>query len=292
MRILAACGSCHCQYDVSDQKANSVVRCRCGAGIIVPEPRVRDTRLVRCASCGAVRGSGGDNCEFCDARLSSIDKGWGTMCPGCFCRLPNDVQFCVECGLKISVQKLEALRTDLNCPRCSCSLQGRQLERIELFECARCAGLWLPVASFETICDNKEVMQRMSAASLMASTGRKKFELDMNEEVKYIPCPGCKNLMNRKNFGHISGVIIDTCKDDGIWLDNQELNRIIKFIEAGGLAKGREFDARNSQHSEKMQTKTFVPSLPLDLPDKQTRHVDIGPFLGRIVAEIAAAFFR
>ena len=295
MRILVACRQCQCQYDVSDQKAHNTFRCRCSAEIVVPEARTHEARLVRCASCGSVRGSGGNNCEFCGARLSTIDKGWGTMCPGCYCRLPNDAQFCVECGLKINVQKLEALRIDLNCPRCTCALQGRVLEQNELYECASCAGLWLPVVTFEAICKNKEMTSPVRTPTLIPTTARKKFELDEKEIVKYVPCPICKNLMNRNNFGHISGVIVDTCRDDGIWLDNRELNRIIKFIEDGGLVKGREFAERNALRSAKNRTKSSLPSLPIDQKlwgVQKSTHVDIAPFIGRIVAEIAAAFFH
>jgi len=55
----------------------------------------------------------------------------------------------------------------------------------------------------------------------------------------------CKQIMNRANFARCSGVIIDVCKQHGIWFDRDELSRIIEFIKEGGL------DAARSK--EKMQ---------------------------------------
>jgi Zn-finger nucleic acid-binding protein len=45
--------------------------------------------------------------------------------------------------------------------------------------------------------------------------------------------------MNRNNFARSSGVIIDVCKQHGIWFDAEELPRIIEFIRAGGLEHAR-----------------------------------------------------
>src|SRR5439155_12887026 len=56
---------------------------------------------------------------------------------------------------------------------------------------------------------------------------------------RYLPCPRCGELMNRLNFAHASGVIIDICQPHGIWFDKDELRRIIEFIRAGGLDRAR-----------------------------------------------------
>jgi Zn-finger nucleic acid-binding protein len=265
MRILAACKNCYTQYDVSGQKAGDSLRCRCGGLVIVPEPRVAEARLARCSSCGGSRGAG-MNCEFCGARFSSVDKGWGTVCPGCYCRLPNDAQFCVECGLKINPQTLNATDSAMLCPRCTVGLQGRHIESIALFECAGCAGMWLPAGTFEAICQNKETMG--VAARGLGRGKSTRFELTAAEAVKYVPCPQCKNLMNRRNFAGVSGVIIDTCRDCGVWLDNQELSRIVRFIEAGGMDKARDVEARDRAHAERMREKHPAEMWPVAMGDQ------------------------
>ena len=50
----------------------------------------------------------------------------------------------------------------------------------------------------------------------------------------YRPCVVCGRLTNRVNYGHASGVIIDVCKDHGIWFDANELARILAWVRAGG----------------------------------------------------------
>jgi Zn-finger nucleic acid-binding protein len=46
--------------------------------------------------------------------------------------------------------------------------------------------------------------------------------------------------MNRVNFGQISGVVLDVCKKHGTFLDSGELQRIVTFIQQGGLERARQ----------------------------------------------------
>jgi Zn-finger nucleic acid-binding protein len=45
--------------------------------------------------------------------------------------------------------------------------------------------------------------------------------------------------MNRSNFAKASGVIIDVCKQHGVWCDAGELPRIFEFIRSGGMEVAR-----------------------------------------------------
>ena len=54
-------------------------------------------------------------------------------------------------------------------------------------------------------------------------------------EKGYLPCPMCDSLMVRRNFKKISGVIIDICRDHGVWLEAGELQQIRCFVANGGL---------------------------------------------------------
>ena len=42
-------------------------------------------------------------------------------------------------------------------------------------------------------------------------------------------------MMQRKNFGRRSGVVVDWCGSHGTWLDANELEDIADFVAAGGL---------------------------------------------------------
>lgn len=45
----------------------------------------------------------------------------------------------------------------------------------------------------------------------------------LSDDKRYLSCPLCENIMLRKNFKTISGVLIDQWRDHGIWLDAGEL---------------------------------------------------------------------
>ncbi len=46
--------------------------------------------------------------------------------------------------------------------------------------------------------------------------------------------------MNRSNFAKVSGIVIDTCKEHGVWFDADELPKIIEFIRKGGMEYSRQ----------------------------------------------------
>lgn len=294
MKILAVCGGCKTQYDLTGWQTGDSVRCRCGTLVVVPEPRAQEARLVRCASCGAVRNAeGAPNCGYCGALFSAIDKGWDSMCPGCFCRLPNDARFCVECGLRIEPHALAAAATALRCPRCTTSLSLRTLEKIQMNECGACAGLWLSADRFEELCRDRDT-QAVATSNLGLGKARTKFEIDPKEQVKYIPCPACSSLMNRHNFGGSSGVIIDTCKC-GVWLDNQELNRIVRFINDGGLERAREREQHERSRTSKPKAAAF-PHVASGVSGMggplQSSSGGGAPVLVQVLIEVVRAFLR
>jgi len=131
-------------------------------------------------------------------------------------------------------------------------------------ECFKCEGLWLDVASFEKICADREEQSAVLGAASPAPTHTAS---DAVIKVSYIPCPECRQLMNRINFARCSGVIVDVCKGHGTWFDRDELSHIVEFIRAGGLeaARGKEKaqleEARRQLESERTRTTSERSSL-------------------------------
>jgi Zn-finger nucleic acid-binding protein len=45
--------------------------------------------------------------------------------------------------------------------------------------------------------------------------------------------------MNRVNYAGGSGIIVDRCREHGVWLDRGELTAIVDFLECGGWDRVR-----------------------------------------------------
>ncbi len=56
----------------------------------------------------------------------------------------------------------------------------------------------------------------------------------------YRKCPQCQRQMARRRYQHVSRVVVDACVGHGVWLDRNELEHVLAFLESGGLAKARE----------------------------------------------------
>lgn len=50
------------------------------------------------------------------------------------------------------------------------------------------------------------------------------------QPVAYLACPRCSETMARRNFGRTSGIMVDTCKRHGIWLDRGELRQVVDYL--------------------------------------------------------------
>jgi Zn-finger nucleic acid-binding protein len=47
-------------------------------------------------------------------------------------------------------------------------------------------------------------------------------------------------MMNRVNFGRLSGTVVDVCRGHGTYLDAGELHQIVSFIRGGGIERARQ----------------------------------------------------
>jgi len=111
-------------------------------------------------------------------------------------------------------------------------LNTLQIGDVKLRECLECGGFWSDATTFESICATKE-----QQANVLNFVAAKPFPAQT--PVQYVPCPDCKELMNRSNFARSSGVILDICKQHGVWFDSNELPNLVKFIQKGGIELAR-----------------------------------------------------
>jgi Zn-finger nucleic acid-binding protein len=141
---------------------------------------------------------------------------------------------CPRCGAAYD-REPEVLSAGRKCPRCKIELQVVTIGEVHVLECAKCLGLWLTTKAFERICADKEQQSAVLGSASLHDVDRSIHPTKVN----YVPCPECSQLMNRANFARCSGVIIDLCKQHGIWFDRDELSRIVEFIRSGGLEMSR-----------------------------------------------------
>ena len=141
---------------------------------------------------------------------------------------------CQHCGATASRED-DVVAPGRRCPRCRSELQVVFIGDAKVLECATCSGLWLNTATFESICASREQQSVVLGNATLIGNNQVASE----ESVRYVPCPECSQLMNRANFARCSGVIIDLCRNHGIWFDHDELGRIIEFIRDGGLERSR-----------------------------------------------------
>jgi len=141
-------------------------------------------------------------------------------------------------------------------------MSGVVLGTTQLEECGACKGVWTDVETLNAIRSNS-----LKLAETDASTGPEtkpvQFAPDV-ENIQYLPCPVCQKLMNRVNFGGISGVIVDVCRGHGTWFDPGELQHIVEFIRSGGIdaARRREQESLKAAQSAKKQTRIASSSIP------------------------------
>jgi Zn-finger nucleic acid-binding protein len=245
VRLLVACPACHHRYDASGHAAGERFRCSCGGVIEVPVVVPHESAVVRCSACGAPRSGEELACRYCGADFTVAERDLDAVCPECMTRVSRQARYCHDCGapiLRAQAGDAAAAVTGPACPACGGEhrLTSRALgteERVALFDCGRCGGLWVEREVFETLAKRARqgkvpdfgVAHDLPAA---AAGGRSAVA------VSYRPCPDCGALMNRRNYERRSGVIVDLCRDHGIWFDLDELSRLLRWIHEGGPRRG------------------------------------------------------
>lgn len=231
---LVACPKCHAQYDV-EQAAGATITCRCGATFPGTPPPAKDATVTRCSACGALVGETDAVCTYCHAEIVRRPPPSGPVCPECYARNPEGARYCIACGIAFEPQPIPTSQNDLPCPACHGSvLSPRSLNGIWVEECASCLGLWAPGNVMDRLVDHMRVRIAQSGATppdLAHRTLRSKWD----PQIAYRKCPECSVMMQRKNFGRRSGVVVDWCASHGTWLDANELEDIADFVAAGGL---------------------------------------------------------
>jgi Zn-finger nucleic acid-binding protein len=123
---------------------------------------------------------------------------------------------------------------------------------VDLLECASCDGTWIETESFDRLCSQRE--QQAAFVQKRADARGARTQTSAADRIRYRPCPKCGKMMNRQNFGRLSGAIIDTCVRHGSFLDRGELHQVVQFILDGGFDRMRKAEiARLKEEQDRLK---------------------------------------
>jgi len=166
--------------------------------------------MARCKSCSAPLLANTNRCQYCGVR--------------------NDVDLHAKHNYSI-YQKV----SDRICPHCNKPLQTIQiqLDQAVLIErCSICFGLFFDLQELETLLDHS--VSHIVAINKAHIDNINTDRYQAKQVVKYIKCPVCQEFMRRTNFAKKSGVIVDSCRVHGFWLDSGEVTHLMEWKKAGG----------------------------------------------------------
>jgi Zn-finger nucleic acid-binding protein len=162
---------------------------------------------------------------------------------------------CAYCGHRVDVDlqglgrcRIDGEARELTCPDCRAPLQRLRLgtadQAPELARCPGCLGLFLTRAALDRLLQEAVLAPSGVDHQLLGSLLQHPRH-GAQETLRYRPCPACGTLMHRRLQGARSGVILDSCRDHGIWLDAGELRQLMEWRRAGGERLSQERAARS-----------------------------------------------
>ena len=210
---------------------------------------------MNCLSCAAPIPSGSVRCAYCGSRADLDLQGW-------------------------SHAEGSGPWAEHSCPNGHGPLELVEIEALRLGRCPTCLGLFLEPGSLGTLL-------RPTASEVLTTDRRLLDALTAaprhdQDAVRYRPCAVCGDLMNRNLFGHRSGVIVDRCRDHGVWLDAGELRQLLEWTRAGGaLLDQRQRQEEQDQDERAARRAAAATELQGDVPEEMGLLGPLGRALGR-----------
>ncbi|MBD3243468.1 MAG: hypothetical protein GF331_22955 [Chitinivibrionales bacterium] len=180
-------------------------------------------------------------------------------CKNCSAPLPANTLVCAYCGTRNDIDlrgihqyTVEKPQSERICPRCDEPLRTIDLQIDEAFlieQCEKCVGMFFDPGEVEALLEKSVSNVYVIDYSRIGQINKQKRHDEY--PVGYVKCPVCRKFMNRVNFGHRSGVIVDRCRDHGVWLDGGELRHLMEWTKAGGQLLHQQAQRRNKEANER-----------------------------------------
>jgi len=183
-------------------------------------------------------------------------------CTNCNAPLPDGSLLCAYCGDRndVDLKGIHYYTTHQSdsfraCPRCDTGLKTIDLKLNGTFlidRCDQCLGLFFDPGELEALLE-----ATVSNVFLIDRSGLDGINLRRQPDqypIAYIKCPICSQLMHRVNFGIRSGVIVDRCKNHGVWLDGGELRHLLEWMKLGGKLLDQERQEQLRRDEQKRES--------------------------------------
>ncbi|HEX6275722.1 MAG TPA: zinc ribbon domain-containing protein, partial [Polyangiaceae bacterium] len=149
--------------------------------------------LVCCPNCGGDVAASARQCRYCRAELATV------RCHHCYAMNGASLLHCGGCGRELGLEPAGG-EDDRACPTCAKPLVVFRGTGGVLLDCTTCGGQFVEHELLASLLESREV------AGLAVERRVRRAALGLGA-VRYVPCPSCRALMNRKNFGGASGVV-------------------------------------------------------------------------------------
>lgn len=166
--------------------------------------------MARCKSCSAPLLANTNCCQYCNVR--------------------NDVDLHAKHDFSVVNKASKRM-----CPHCEKALQTIQIQLdkpIDIERCDSCFGLFFDLGELDTLL--KHSVTHVNEINIAHIDNINTDRYRAQQAVKYIKCPVCLSFMRRTNFAQKSGVIVDSCRQHGFWLDSGEITHLMEWKKAGG----------------------------------------------------------
>lgn len=120
------------------------------------------------------------------------------------------------------------------CPRCSEALEDQDWEGIAIRSCPVCRGSFFPDQALEMVLNKLRATCAPGDVRAVLEDFKDRFTRSLPEAIRYKLCPECGGPMTRRNYGGVSGVIVDVCGDHGTWVDEAAFASLADFVSRGG----------------------------------------------------------
>jgi len=163
-------------------------------------------------------------------------------CTSCSAPLAANTNICLYCRTRNDIDlqhrydySKHSHESDRTCPHCDIPLHTINLNidgGFYIERCDQCFGLFFDPGEIESLMEHSVSPVFNINDQQITNISNERYQ--KHKKVKYVKCPVCRTFMKRTIYGHRSGVVIDQCKEHGIWLDSGEITQLLEWKKAGG----------------------------------------------------------